>query len=148
MLLKQFKMHPFANAKGWITSKKDFSSLCHLPSCTVLCSSGTFQCVSAETQVPAEVCRSHCCFRILFHSLTFSVKHLGDVQELLSHLKGSVQVTNRVILQGDNYCKTRPGFILKHTFTFWYQVDNNHNNSIMSQAERKQTEKGFIHCFK
>lgn len=31
-------------------------------------------------------------------SLTFSVKHLGDVQELLSHLEGSVQVTNGVVL--------------------------------------------------
>lgn len=32
---------------------------------------------------------------------TFSIKHLWDVQELFSHLKGSVQVTNGVILQRD-----------------------------------------------
>ena len=30
--------------------------------------------------------------------LTFSVEHLGDVQVLLSHLEGGVQVTDGVIL--------------------------------------------------
>lgn len=30
---------------------------------------------------------------------TFSIKHLRDVQELLSHFKGSVQVSNRVVLE-------------------------------------------------
>lgn len=44
---------------------------------------------------------SDCLFRVLFHSFTFSVKHLGDVQELLSNFEGSVQVANGVILQGD-----------------------------------------------
>lgn len=47
------------------------------------------------------VCQSNYCFRVLFHSFTFSVKHLGDVQELLGHLEGSVQVTNGVVLRGD-----------------------------------------------
>ena len=32
---------------------------------------------------------------------TFSIKHFGDVQELFSHLEGSVQVTNGVVLWGD-----------------------------------------------
>lgn len=41
-------------------------------------------------------------YRVRFnklHSFTFSIKHLRDVQELLSHIKGSVQVTNRVVLE-------------------------------------------------
>lgn len=37
-----------------------------------------------------------CMFRWQF---TFSIKHLRDVQELFSHLEGSVQVTNGVVLQ-------------------------------------------------
>lgn len=30
---------------------------------------------------------------------TFSIEHLGDVQELLSHIEGGVQVANGVVLQ-------------------------------------------------
>ena len=52
--------------------------------------------------LPTVASQSDCCFLDFvsqFYSLTFSVKHLGDVQELLSHLEGGVQVTDGVILQ-------------------------------------------------
>jgi len=47
--------------------------------------------------VPALVCGSDGAFRIQF--LTFSVEHLGDVQELLGHLESRVQVPDGVVLQ-------------------------------------------------
>lgn len=43
-------------------------------------------------------------------SFTFSIKHLRDVQKLFSHLEGSVQVTNGVVLQRD----TSPRWLMEH----------------------------------
>lgn len=62
----------------------------------------------------------------LFHCRTFSVKHLGDVQELLSHLEGSVQIANGVILKGDTvtvrHARVGPHWVC-HETTLWYQLD-------------------------
>lgn len=33
-------------------------------------------------------------------AFTFSIQHLGDVQVLLRHIKGCVQIRERVILEG------------------------------------------------
>lgn len=47
----------------------------------------------------SRICRRSRFRRHSFPGLTFGVEHLGDVQELLSHLESGVQVPDGVILR-------------------------------------------------
>lgn len=133
-LLKWFKMHSFFNADGWIWSKKDLSSLHHLPSCIVLCSSGNNCCVP---------CRAftRCCFRVLFH-----LQHQafwgcpGTFQPPRRQCSG-YQWGRPVGRHG--YCQTRTCITIKPQ-----REDEENLNNSQCHEERKETEMGFIHCFK
>ncbi len=111
-------------------------SLYHLPSRAVLRCSGRPQRVSALSS-----CRGLSFCDLLFRGLTFSVKHLGDVQELLSHLEGSVQVTNRVVLQADT-------LTVRHTHAGLHWVYHETTNLLYVIRERRETEMGFTHSIK
>lgn len=86
--------------------------------------------------------------------LTFSIKHLWDVQELFCHLEGSVQVPNGVVLQRDTSPrwltehKRQLTFVSMYTHFLWGGEDvscktiiNQHKEEIKKSLSRTEGER-------